>query len=111
MKRALFLVVILVCVGACQKKGETVATASSASASVAAASASAAPVASAAASAADSAQAAATSTAPPPPPGMPGISDDPNETHAHADHDKAATDKIQKANYKSELDALEKEMK
>lgn len=44
-----------------------------------------------------------------PPKGAPEVIDDPNAPPSHDDHDKAATTSIQKQNYKSELDKLEKE--
>jgi len=44
-----------------------------------------------------------------PPSGAPEVVDDPNAPPSHDEHDKAATAAIQKNNYKSELDKLEKE--
>ena len=44
-----------------------------------------------------------------PPSGAPEVVDDPNAPPNHDEHDKAATAAIQKNNYKSELDKLEKE--
>jgi len=106
MRRYLLVLFALLATG-CPKKEENKAAADAAPAvSVAVAPP---PTDTATASATAAAATAAGGALPGAPPNVPGISSDPNAPPTHEDHDKAATAQVQKHNYKSELDKLEKE--
>lgn len=98
-------VAFAVLLAGCPKKEEAAAPDASATA------ASASPSSSAASAAADTSTTSAETAEAPiaPPKGAPEVVDDPNAPPSHDEHDKAATTAIQKANYKSALDKLEKE--